>query len=96
MTSWDLCQKDAKSLSICVPVLSGASMMGFRAGTPLGHTLYLQAETSVGPQSSIKDGFNSTVVPRPSVPENQKCWMCVNEVGSETIAWTHADPLSPP
>ena len=71
--------------------------VGLQAGTPVGHILgFQEAGTPVGPQSSNKYGFNSTAIPQPSILENQKYWTCVNEFGSETIAWTHEDLLPPP
>ena len=59
--------------------------MGSRVRTRVGHKVGLQAGTPVDPQSSITDGFNSTTVPQPFIPEHQKCWTCINKFGSETI-----------
>ena len=70
--------------------------MDSQVGTPVERKSISLVGTPVGSQNSIKDGCSSTSIPQFSIPENQKCWTCSNEFGSETIAWTHADPLPPP
>ena len=70
--------------------------MSSQVETPVRYKMCFQSGTPIGLSSCIKDGFNSPSVPQPLIPENWKCWKCINEFGSETIAWTHADPLSPP
>ena len=69
--------------------------MGSQVETPVGRKSSSLVGTPVGSQNSTKDGYSSTSIPQLSIPENQKCWTCSNEFGSETIAWTHADPLPP-
>ena len=70
--------------------------MGSQVWTPVGRKLSSLVGTPVGSQSSINDGYSSTSIPHPFIPENQKCWTCSKEFGSKTIVWTHADPLAPP